>query len=183
MEVIGTDYLARHVAANMGLDVKPKMGKPAILAAMATAGFETEFLEVEDDTEEDAPIERREPPRTRHTPGKRMVKLLIPVEEKPGGNEPVFTSHNGVAMLIPRNKEVWVPYERYMILMDAVAHIAETDENALITGYRKVPQHPVSAFVVEPELTEAEWRAAAKRTEDEVANFKATREARASVAA
>ena len=45
-----------------------------------------------------------------------------------------------------------------------MAHIAETDQDSNITGYRKVPEYPVSVFTIEPPLS-AEEIAAAKEAE------------------
>jgi len=177
IDLMSATALSDHVVANMGLDVNPRMGVSGIRAKMAQAGFPTEFVEI-DDGREDEPIKRVEPPRTRHIEGKRSVQLRIEPQEKPGGNEPVFTSVNGVNILIPRATTCWVDYKYYHALQNAVAHIAEVDQDSNITGYRKVPEYPVSAFVVEPPLTKEEKkrgeeieaekiRLAAERAEEE----------------
>jgi hypothetical protein len=154
IDIMNAQALATLVVANMGLDVNPKMGLLGIKAKMAQGGFPTDFIEIDDDEEDDRPIERREPPRERHIPGKRSVQLRIEPQEKPGGNEPVFVSVNGVNMLIPRAKTCWVDYRYYEALNNAVAHIAETDQDSNITGYRKVPEYPVSVFHIEDPVEE-----------------------------
>jgi hypothetical protein len=153
--------LAEHVTANMGLDVNPRLGVAGIKAKLAQAGFPTDFVEI-DDGKEDAPIQRVEPPRARHLEAKRSVQLRIELQEKPGGNEPVFCSVNGIHILIPRAQTCWVDYKYYHALQNAVAHIAETDQDSNITGYRKVPEYPVSVFVIEKPLTKAEKARAAE---------------------
>ena len=153
--IMSATALAEHVVANMGLDVNARMGIAGIMAKMSQAGYPTDFVEI-DDGKEDAPVKRVDPPRVRHIEGKRSVQLRIEPQEKPGGNEPVFTSVNGVNILIPRALTCWVDFKYYHALQNAVAHIAEVDENSNITGYRKVPEYPVSVFHIEPKLTQAE---------------------------
>lgn len=153
IDIMSASALAAHVIANMGLDVKPQMGLAAIKAKMAQAGFPTDFIDF-DDGEEEQPIQRIDPPRERHIEGKRSVQLRIEPQEKPGGNEPVFVSVNGVNMLIPRAQTCWVDYRFYHALENAVAQIAEVDEDLKITGWRRVPEYPISVFHIEPPLEE-----------------------------
>jgi len=167
IDVMSAGALAEHVAANMGLDVKPQMGVAGIKAKLAQAGFPTDFVEIEDGREEE-PIKRVEPKRERHTPGKRMVQLRIEPQEKPGGNEPVFTSVNGSPILIPRALTCWVDFKYFHALQNAVAHIAEVDQDSNITGYRKVPEYPVSVFIIEPPLSKEEKRVEAEREAAEI---------------
>lgn len=165
IDILNATALAEHVVANMGLDVNAKMGTAGIKAKMATAGFPTDFIEIDDGQGEAAPVVRKEPPRVRHREGRRSVQIRIEPQEKPGGNEPVFVSVNGIHMLIPRAQTCWIDYRYYHALQNAVAHIPETDEDLNITGYRKVPEYPVSTFVIEPPLSKAEK----KREEERVA--------------
>jgi hypothetical protein len=151
--------LSEHVVANMGLDVKPTMGVPGILAKMSLAGFPTDFIEV-DDGVEDVQIKRVEPRRTRHTPGKRMVQIRLEQQEKPGGNEPVYTNVNGSAILIPRDQTIWIDYKYYHALSNAVAHLPIQDEKLEIIGWRKVPEYPMSVFHIEGKLSAREQKAA-----------------------
>ena len=159
IDMMSASALAEHVTANMGLDVKPQHGIAGIKAKLAQAGFPTDFIDF-DDGKEEAPVKRIEPKRERHTPGKRMVQLRIELQEKPGGAEPVFCNVNGINILIPRATTCWVDYKYYHALQNAVAHIAEVDADSNITGWRKVPEYPVSVFAIEPKLTKAELQAA-----------------------
>jgi hypothetical protein len=165
IDMLNPTALAEHVSATMGLDVHPRMGLAGIKARMATAGFPIDFIELDDGKEEE-PIVRRDPPKVRHRPNHRSVQLRIEPQDKPGGNEAVFTSVNGVPFLIPRQQTCWVPYRYYEALMHAIAKAPITDEDSKITGWRDVPEYPVSVFAVEPPLTAAEKLAAA---EEEVA--------------
>jgi hypothetical protein len=72
----------------------------------------------------------------------------------------VFVAVNGVNILIPRANTCWVDWKYYHALMNAVAHIAEVDQDSNIVGWRKVPEYPVSVFYIEPKLTKVEKEAA-----------------------
>jgi|SRR6187455_2773821 len=159
IDMLNASALAQAVAATMGLDVRANMGVGGIKAKMAQAGFPTDFIDF-DDGKEEVEIKRVEPKRERHTPGKRMVQIRIEPQEKPGGNEPVFVGVNDSRMMIPRARTCWVEYKWYHVLKNAVAHIAETDEDSKITGYRKVPEYPVSVYHIEPRLNAAERKLA-----------------------
>ena len=161
IDMLSATALANHVIANMGLDVKPQMGLNGIKAKMAQAGYPIDFIEI-DDGQEDGPIVRKEPPRERHIEAKRSVQIRIEPQEKPGGNEPVYVSVNGSNILIPRAQTCWVDYKYHHALQNTVAHIAETDQDSNITGWRKVPEYPVSVFHVEPPLTVEEKKRAAE---------------------
>jgi hypothetical protein len=156
IDMLNPTSLAEHVSTTMGLDVHPRMGLAGIKARMATAGFPTDFIDYDDGKDDEVPIARVEPPRQRHKPNHRSVQLRIEPQDKPGGNEAVFTSVNGVPFLIPRQLTCWVPYRYYEALMHAVAKAPITDEDSKITGWRDVPEYPVSVFHVEPPLTAAE---------------------------
>lgn len=155
IDMINATALASHVVATMGLDVNPRMGVMGIKAKMAQAGFPTDFIEYDDGKDEPV-VQRVEPPRTRHIEGKRSVQIRIEPQEKPGGNEPVFTSVNGTPMLVPRAQTCWIDYRYYEALIHAVAEIAEVDEDLKITGFRQVPEYPISVYHIEPPLEEEE---------------------------
>jgi hypothetical protein len=152
----------------MGLDVRPNMGAIKIKAIMAQAGFPTDTIEYDDGKEENEPV-RVEPPSKRHKPGRRSVQLRIEQQEKPGGAEPVFTSVNGSPILIPRAQTCWVDFKYFHALENAVAHIAEVDADLNITGFRKVPEYPISVFHIEPPLTQREKEEAARIEAEAVA--------------
>jgi len=159
VSIMSATALAEHVAATMGLDVKPQMGINAIKAKMALAGFQTDFIEI-DDGQEEVEIKRVEPKKVRHTPGKRMVQIRIEPQEKPGGSEPVFTSVNGSNILIPRAQTCWIDYKYYHALQNAVAKQAITDEDSKIIGWRDVPDTPISVFHIEGKLSAREQKIA-----------------------
>lgn len=151
IDMLNATALANHVVANMGLEVSPKMGLPGIKAKMAEAGYPTDTIEI-DDGRDEPEIERVEPRRQRHIEGKRSVQIRIEPQERPGGNEPVFVSVNGIHMVIPRAQTCWIDYRYYEALKNAEADVPIVDQDSNIIGYRKVPEYPVSVFVIEDEL-------------------------------
>lgn len=174
IDMLNATALAGHVTANMGLDVSPKMGVLGIKAKMAQAGFPIDFIEIDDGAEE-VEIQRIDPPRERHKPLHRSVQIRIEPQEKPGGNEPVFVSVNGVHMLIPRSETCWIDYKYYHALHNAIARIPITDEDSKITGWREVPDVPISVYHVEPPLNDAEKK---EKVAKEIARKEAEKAAR-----
>jgi hypothetical protein len=167
IDLLNATALANHVVENLNLDVNAKMGLAGIKAKLAQAGMPVDYIEIDDGLDEPAPpLVRKAPPRVRHRANRRSVQLRIEPQEKPGGSEPVFASVNGIGIWIPRAETCWLDYKYYHVLMNAVAHIAITDDDSKITGWRKVPEYPVSVFLIEPPLTKAE-KAAAIREEAE----------------
>jgi hypothetical protein len=151
IDMLNATSLAEHVVTNMGLDVKPQHGVAGIKAKLAQAGYPIDFIEI-DDGREEPEIQRRDPPRERHTPGKRMVNLRIEPQEKPGGAEPVFTSVNGSNILVPRAQTCWLEYKFYEALIHAEQHVPIQDEDLKIIGWRSVPEYPISVFHIEDPL-------------------------------
>ena len=66
----------------------------------------------------------------------------------------MFVNVNGATMLIPRAQTCWVDYRYYEALQHAVSRIAEQDQDSNITGWREVPEYPVSVFHIEDPIEE-----------------------------
>ncbi len=79
------------------------------------------------------------------------VIITIAEIEGPGGKRPVFTSVNGVAMLVPRGRPVPIPYRYYMDLLCAVKTVHHQDEetNEMISS--EVPSYPMSVNKMPPQ--------------------------------
>lgn len=154
IEYVSASALAEH-AKLLNLDgIRANMGAEAIIAKLGQAGFPTKYIEIDDPDEVEQDIQRQAPSkRERHTPGKRMMSLIIATQEVAGGSEPVWVSHNGVGMFIPRAREVIIDAKYFECLDHAVQHIAETDEDSKITGYRKVHLYPFSLLWIEDPLS------------------------------
>lgn len=73
--------------------------------------------------------------------------IMIPDQDKPGGNEPVFVGANGKGYTIPRNVDVQVPHAVVEILKNARQEIVtQRDDGSL--DVRKVLTYPYQ--VIDP---------------------------------
>ena len=87
------------------------------------------------------------------TSGEHDPKVLITIAEVegPGGKRPVFTSVNGVAMLIPRGRAVPIPYRYFRCLLDAVKTVHHQDEDTGEIISSQVPSYPMSVNRMPPQ--------------------------------
>ena len=141
--------LAEFATTNYGLDVVPTHGKEKIRAALATAGWTGTEIEVRVADAPPAPAEGNagaDKPR-------RMVTVLIPNQEKAsgGGSEPVWLSVNGRGMWVPREEQVKIPYEYYLVLKSARAKLPITDADRAVTGWREITEYPFSTIHIDPD--------------------------------
>lgn len=116
--------------AVLGLDLARNATAQVVRGKMQEAGYNADFITV---------FETVEPGVASHTDGQsarqsaRIVKesgrvfyrVLIPNEEKPGGEEPVPVSVNGRLMYIPRGQPAEVPEEYVEVLENAQAYVYE----------------------------------------------------------
>lgn len=138
--------LAEFASVNYGLDVRHTMGHAKIVQSLQASGYDKQTIEVN--------VPDIAPAVASSGEVRRMAKVFIPEQEKPGGSEPVWSSVNGKALFTPRNRECEIPYEHYLALMNAVRHVYDTDENGgLIDPPRNVPEYPVSLLGIYPPLT------------------------------
>lgn len=145
----------RQYARFLGLEIEKAEHKATVLAKIGTAGFNTEQITV---FEEIAPTPT--PKRTmtvKNRLGKECYKVMIPEEDKPGGEEAVPVGVNGSVMLIPRGQDVLVPVEYVGVLRNAVMDIYDPVKDGLggIRKPRKVPAYP---FQLVP-FTDADFEA------------------------
>lgn len=70
------------------------------------------------------------------------VRLVIHRQEGKGGDRDLPVSVNGATILIPRGKQVEVPYRYFLALKNAVQTIVEQDEITLEEIRRDVPSYP-----------------------------------------
>ena len=76
--------------------------------------------------------------------GRRYIRINVNVSEKPGGDQPVPVSVNGVAMLIERGKDCDVLEEYVEALQNAKQDIPIVTKEGHITGYRTKHAYPFS---------------------------------------
>jgi hypothetical protein len=137
--------------ANMmlGISCEPRMGKEKIIAKMRAAGFSKNEIMIEE-AEVPSQILAPTPRHAEASTGaktRKMVTIMIPEQEGPGGSEHVYTNVNGVTLLIPRAVNATIPVEYEEALRNAVAIRYDPDPNGGLGRKRFVPQYPYSVIV------------------------------------
>lgn len=122
--------------------VSTSMAKSAIIAKMRAVQYDKDTIDVEDP----ARGEVKQLAEGAHE-GERMIKIMIPSDDKPGGNDPVPVGNNGSVMLIPRNDECLIPYRFYAVLKDAVREVFDPLPGGGLGPARKVPAYPFQVIV------------------------------------
>lgn len=126
--------LADFAVKTYSLDVNYRNGFDAIRAKLADAGFTGDTITIADGETTAEPAEK---------PLKR-VKIMIPAQDGPGGNEPVPLGINGHVILIQRDVEVVVTENYVQLLKDAIKLVPETDDQGRIVRMKRVPTHSFS---------------------------------------
>lgn len=130
--------LADFAAANLGLDVQFRMGVDKIRAVMATAGYDKDFIEV------DEPQPAVAPRPAEAVAQRKMVTIRIPNQESIGGKEPVPVGVNGKVYLIKRDTDVPVPVEVVHVLKNANRVVFDKGPNGEPINPTFVPTYPFS---------------------------------------
>lgn len=139
----------REFATNaLNLDLDARCNKPTAIAKMEAAGWSGSHITVTDmsDAVPANPINTT----TDETTGKRfddrgreICRILIPVTDGPGGNEPVFGALNGSAFEVPRGKPVDVPVA-YREILEHATGMQWGDMSRGLKHPRIVPTVPVT---------------------------------------
>lgn len=138
--------LAEFASIMLGVPAEARMGKEKIIAKMRAAGYtksEIALEEPEVEAQTFAPAAQTAEPVTGKKT-RKMVTVLIPEQEAPGGSEPVFTSVNGVNLLIPRGVEATIPVEYEEALRHAISFKYSSASEGGLGAVRKVPSYPYS---------------------------------------
>ncbi len=145
--------LLQFARSTLALNLPPNTKRPKLLARISAA-WNQDHINLPVTEEADAPQKGSEPaPVTaeQQAPDKRMVRINIPISEDAGGSDAVPVGVNGSVMLIPRGKDVDVPYSYYEVLTHAIKHVYDVGEDGL--GMNPVPREvPTYPFQVIGEL-------------------------------
>lgn len=140
----------------LGLEVARNATQDIVIGKIREAGYNLDHITV---FEEVTPSQRGRTEGSDAKASARVVKtgqdgrervyyrILIPNEEKPGGEEPVPVGVNGRSMFIPRGQPVEVPEEYVEVLENAEAYVYEPyDGNGLggLKPPRAVKSYPFS---------------------------------------
>mgnify|MGYP001560779953 CR=1 FL=1 len=148
----------RAFSKKLNLDVPPRANAFTIRAVISNSGYVKPDFEIETP---DAPVSARpaapiDPMEQYEDPkmvqarqaerDARMVPIFIDIVDEKGGDRDVFVSYNGRSMLIPRGREVSIPYPFYEVLKNAVRSVGEQkyDDRGMPSEivYRNVTAYP-----------------------------------------
>lgn len=89
------------------------------------------------------------------------VIMMIPHQDKEGGQRPVFVGVNGTSYTIPRGKNVSVPWRYYLALKDAVEATYQPDPNDHYSLIRTdTPSYPIQVVQLPPKAWVLAWEQA-----------------------
>lgn len=131
--------LAAFASINLGLDVHLRMGVDKIRAIMAQAGFSGTEIEVDEPAPTPAVATKDDAGKPR-----KMIRILIPTQNEPGGKEPVVVGVNGKVARIKRGEVVAVPEEYVHALTNANKVAFDRGPNGEPINPTLVPTHPFS---------------------------------------
>lgn len=119
--------------------VSTSMAKAAIIAKIRLTGYEADTIEVDD-----TPAKTVTPAGSGDAAERKMVTIMIPSSNDPGGQDDVPVSVNGSAMLIPRDIEARIPFEYYEALKNATRLVYTPLPNGGMSEPKEVPAYPFS---------------------------------------
>lgn len=146
IEEATVEQLRAFASAYLGLDIHGSTKEENVRARVAKAWGKAEILVPETD-EDETVVASGQPPRpvtvAQQPPGKGDVRIIIQTTEDAGGADPVFVGVNGKGMLVPRGKEVTIPYRYYRALAKAVTYRYDPlPEGGINPVPRKIPLYP-----------------------------------------
>jgi hypothetical protein len=142
---------------HLGISVAGTSNRATTLAAMAAA-WDRDYIEIDEDAQ--VVVKRGASAATSSTPeqterDQRLIKLLIPVQEGPGGKDHVPLGVNGIVQLVPRGYPVEIRWPYFEVLARSVQTLYDQDkEHNMIP--RLVPHFP---YTVISGITEEEHKA------------------------
>lgn len=87
------------------------------------------------------------------------VTIMIPLSEKEGGDRPVPVGVNGKQMLLPRGKDIVIPYRYYEALLNAVKteHVQDPNDDQYEIKSREVPAYGFQVKRMPPDEEIKAW--------------------------
>ena len=140
VEEASASQLAHFARVNLGLEVDHRRGRDNILSALAATGWSETEIEVEDSSETRA---QEAVPKAPEGP-RKMVKIMIPNQNEPGGKDAVVVGVNGRVVRIMRGVPVDVPEEYVKVLQTANKGAFEKGENGQPINASLIPTHSFS---------------------------------------
>lgn len=102
----------------LGLEIKGNESRNVMLGKLSEAGYTLPFIQLTDPVVPTGATTMDGPRSIRTRPdGVREARIVVHVQDRPGGDQPVPVGVNGRHMLIPRGEPVFVP-EPYIEALD-----------------------------------------------------------------
>lgn len=140
LEEASATQLAHFARVTLGLEIDHRKGRDNILNLMASTGWSETEIEVEDESQTRA---QESVPAAPSGP-RKMVRIMIPNQNEPGGKDAVVVGVNGRVARIKRGVPVDVPEEYVKVLLDANKVVYEKGPNGEPINPSLVPTHSFS---------------------------------------
>lgn len=118
--------------------IRPSMSKDEMRAKIRLSGYDKDTIEVEDAS----PVKQASPEGEQAE--EKMVTIIIPSDDKAGGDQPVWVSVNTKGMYIPRDQECRIPARYEEALRHAVRDVYKPLEGGGLSEPKKVPSYSYS---------------------------------------
>lgn len=164
------DELRAFAQSHLGMSIHPSAKLETVLAKVQAAYFKDTIAlpDADEPVELDAQADTDAAPKAVHVqPTNRAagtssshdpkVRLRIEGHEGVGGKRSVPVGVNGVHMLIPRQKEVDVPYRYYLVLKNAVRTHYQQDQETNDMIATEVPAYPFQVVKMPSEEEIEAW--------------------------
>ena len=145
------DQLLKFARETLGFNSPPNIGRETLIARISVA-WNKDHITVAQAAAEVSQAGQAPLPQTaeQQAPEKPMVRINIHITEEAGGNEAVPVGVNGRIMLIPRGKDVDIPYTYYEVLKHAVMNKYDPmPDGGMNPVPREVPTYPFQVILAE----------------------------------
>ncbi|KKK79022.1 hypothetical protein LCGC14_2837670 [marine sediment metagenome] len=145
------DQLLKFARETLGFNSPPNIGRETLVARISVA-WTKDYITVAEAAAEVSQAGPQPLPQTaeQEAPEKPMVRINIHITEEAGGNEAVPVGVNGRIMLIPRGKDVDIPYTYYEVLKHAVMKKYDPmPDGGMNLVPREVPTYPFQVILAE----------------------------------
>lgn len=156
------EQLRAFATAYLGLEVKPQTNRDGLRGLIRQAGYEAAFIFTMPEqtqpgahTRPEGPMNVRPRLRADGKPSidsatgkpENEVRVIIHVQDKAGGDEPVSLNPNGRTMYVPRGEAHWIPDAHHEVLKNAKELVYEEYTGDGLGGLktpREVQSYPFS---------------------------------------
>lgn len=147
LETATATELSEFANTTFGLSTNFRDGKDKLISALRAAGFDGDEIEVEEVSAIEPVNKRLVAAAHKDEAYGKKVRLTLNAKDAKDAKQPQFVAVNGVGILIPKGKEVEVPYPYYEALKNAVRREYETDDDGKIVAHHDVPQHAMQVTI------------------------------------